>query len=61
MKKKLINFFNGNFGKYELKSDYREIWIRFWLCVALIVGVVSLFAAIQIVNWLVEYVTYCLR
>lgn len=58
MKKQLINFFNGRFGKKVLKIKYREWWVRFWYGVGVIVCAFLFFGMIQFLSWLSDLINY---
>lgn len=61
MKKQLINFFNGRFGKKVLKTKYREWWVRFWYGVGVIVCVLLFFGMIQLMSWLSDLINYVFK
>lgn len=58
MKKQLINFFNGRFGKKVLKTKYREWWVRFWYGVGAIVCTYLFFGMIQFMSWISDLINY---
>lgn len=58
MKKQLVNFFNGRFGKKVLKSKYREWWVCFWYGIGAIVCAFLFFGMIQFLSWLSDLINY---
>lgn len=58
MKKQLINFFNGRFGKKVLKTKYREWWVRFWYVTGTIAFCFLFFGMIQFLSWLSDLINY---
>lgn len=58
MKKQLINFFNGRFGKKVLKTKYREWWVCFWYGVGALTCTLLFFGMIQFLSWLSDLINY---
>ena len=58
MKKQLINFFNGRFGKKVLKTKYREWWVRFWYGIGAIICTFLFFGMIQFLSWISDLINY---
>jgi len=58
MKKQLINFFHGRFGKKVLKTKYREWWVRFWYGIGAIICTFLFFGMIQFLSWISDLINY---
>lgn len=58
MKKQLINFFHGRFGKKVLKTKYREWWVCFWYGIGAIICVFLFFGMIQFLSWISDLINY---
>lgn len=57
---KIEYFFHGRFGKKVLRKQYREIWVKFWVCVGALVFGTLFFGMIQILSWIANLINFCM-